>query len=235
MAPLLNQIVSVYGALLSTALALVTVVRFLRERPRISVKASTISVPATPESDTHGVLLLVKETHGTFWKEVNVQVRVHNSGAQQCQIAEVFVETAREIHFVRPLGLPVILQPNTGVTVEIQPEYMVQKVANTVGTIRSERVLALGVVDAIGKMHRVRRKNLQDLASRCEDLPMRTVLTKHAGTGDTLVGFQVKDDGHIVSKVGRTSSYVSDNRHEFNSPGGSDLRSPEGQQREAKL
>jgi len=56
----IELLLPIYGALLSTGLAVLTIVKFLRERPRISVEATPISTPASEGDDTHGVLLRVR-------------------------------------------------------------------------------------------------------------------------------------------------------------------------------
>lgn len=65
----MQLILGIYGAVLSTCLAILTIAKFLRERPKISVDARTVSMTASEGDDTHGVLVQVAHGDDTLWEE----------------------------------------------------------------------------------------------------------------------------------------------------------------------
>src|SRR5258708_4605861 len=102
-----QMILAIYGAVLSTGLAILAVLKFLREKPRISVEAMTVNSPASERKETHGILVSVKRDNIVVWEEVDVDILVRNAGALACQITDVFIESDNAILQVRPEGLPV--------------------------------------------------------------------------------------------------------------------------------
>ena len=99
------------------------IVQALRERPPILVEASLFNTPTDEGDDTHGVKVQVQQGDDLLWKEVDVEVTIANAGRQALQIDCVFIETSTNIFQVTPSGLPVVLDPNRGATVRVQPEF----------------------------------------------------------------------------------------------------------------
>jgi hypothetical protein len=195
-------LVAIYGAVLSTTLGALSVLRFLKERPRISVEAVSVSTPSAEGERTHGVLVRVKHGGDILWEEADVEIRVRNAGTQACQITDVFIETATAIQQVRPAGLPVILDPNTSSSVRVQPEYFAPKGLTSEGRLKDLPVEAVGVFDGLGKKHRISAANLVTITAGCRGLPLRTGVYKHREKGHLVVAFQVRDVATIVSKTG---------------------------------
>jgi hypothetical protein len=193
-------LLGIYGAVLSTCLAILTIAKFLREKPRISVEAIPVSIAASEGQDTHGVLMRVKHGGEILWEEADIEIRVRNSGAQACQISDVFIETASMIHQVRPKGLPVVLDPNMSYSVRVQPEYFAPKDLKTEGGLANVPVEAVGVLDGLGKKHPIPAANLTMIVNRCAALPIRTAVYKNKVTGKLVSAFQVKDAATLVSK-----------------------------------
>jgi hypothetical protein len=195
-----QSILAFYSAVLSTALAVITVIKFLRERPRIIVKAIPITTPSAEGEDTHGVLVRVRRGDDELWEEADIEIRVSNSGAQACQITDVFIETKWAVQQVRPDGLPVVLDPNTSCSVRVQPEYFAPKDVTPERTLTGVPVEAVGVFDGLGKKHCITKANLTALVMKCTELPLRTALYAHRQTGSLVVAFQIRDAGTIVMK-----------------------------------
>ncbi len=189
-----------YGALLSTGLAVLAIFRFWRERPRISVNARIIVKSASKEDETHGVLRQAQRGDDLLWEEVDVEISVRNSGAEQCQISGVFVETGSALFEVAPTNFPVILTPNTGSSALVQPEYIVPKKITLSGQLLDESVSAFGVFDALGNKHAIPESELNQIVTSCRGLPLRTSRYKHRKTGRMVVAFQVKDNGALIEK-----------------------------------
>src|ERR1039457_5407167 len=142
-----QMIFAIYGAALSTGLAVLTALKFLREKPRISVEATLVNASSSEGEKTHGILHRVKRGDDLVWEEVDVEIIVRNSGALACQISDVFIETASAILQVRPNGLPVILDPNTSCSVRIQPEFLAPKKLGEGGALTDRPVESVGVFD----------------------------------------------------------------------------------------
>lgn len=196
----MELILGIYGAILSTCLAILTIAKFLRERPKISVDARPVSMTASKGEDTHGVLVQVTHGHDTLWEEHDIEICVRNSGAQACQISDVFVETPTVVHQVRPTGLPVVLDPNMSHSVRVQPEYFAPKRLSLEGSLENETVQAVGILDGLGKKHAISPDNLVALIDKCTTLPVRTSVYRHKQTGNKVVAFQVRDPSTMVSK-----------------------------------
>jgi hypothetical protein len=201
MKPSLELFLAIYGALLSTVLGVLAILKFFWERPRLLVDAVTVSASAKEGEDTHGVLV---PTNGMgseiLWESIDVEIRVRNSGGQACQIIDVFVEHARVIHHVRPSNLPAIIDPYTTLSVRVQPEYFAPKSVMSGGHLRDLPVEAVGVSDGLGRRHEISTENLEMLMARCRALPLRTRAVRHKETGKLAVTFQVKDSETIAYK-----------------------------------
>jgi hypothetical protein len=117
-----QSILAYYSAVLSTALAVITVIKFLRERPRIPVTAIPKTKPSAEGEDTHGILVRVRRGDDELWEEADIEIRVSNSGAQACQITDIFIETKEAVQQVLPGDPPVVLDPNTSCYVRVQSE-----------------------------------------------------------------------------------------------------------------
>ncbi len=190
---------ALYGALLSTVLAAISILKFTREWPRISVEAKIVSSAADEGADTHGVLVRVQRGDSLLWEEKNVEVRIRNAGNQAIQITDVLVETADAVLQIRPKGLPVMLEPNAQHSVRVQPECLVPKTPCGKG-LHDVPVVSVGVLDALARKHRVREENLEALITYCRALPVRTGAYRHRETGSIIAAFQAKDSITIVSK-----------------------------------
>jgi hypothetical protein len=159
----IQTIVSIYGALLSTALAVIAIIKFWREKPSILVTAITVVIPSDEGEETHGVLVRARRGNDFLWEEVDIEIRIRNSGAQACQITDVFVETDRLVVQIRPSGMPLILEPNTSYAVRVQPEHFAPKKLATDQTLTEEIVEAAGVFDGLGKKHYISKIDLAKL------------------------------------------------------------------------
>ncbi len=169
----MGLLLAIYGSLLSTALAVLTIVKFLREGPRISVDAIPITAPASESDETHGVLVRVRREDDVLWEEADIEIRVRNAGDQACRISGVFVETATVIQQVRPNGLPVILDPNISCSIRVQPEYFALKTPTDEGD---------------SKIFRSRRSVFSMRSARSTASPRRTWQHSSAGASDCRFG-----------------------------------------------
>ena len=196
----LKLILAAYGAVLSTSLAVLTLVKFLRDRPSISVEATTVFSPSSEGADTHGILICVKRGDDELWEEVDIELCIRNSGDKACQICDVFIEQENVIQQIRPEGLPVVLEPRTQSVVRVQPEYFAPKVMGEKRELVPDSILAAGVFDALGEKHSILSENFEKLVDQCATLPVRTSVYQHKETGNHVIAFKVKDASKIVRK-----------------------------------
>jgi hypothetical protein len=82
----------------------------------------------------------------------------------------------------------------------VQPEYFAPKDLTAEGALANIPVEAVGVLDGLGKKHRISADNLSRVVNKCAGLPVRTAVYKHKQTGNLVVAFHVKDASTMVSK-----------------------------------
>ena len=68
------------------------------------------------------------------------------------------------------------------------------------GALIDETVEGIGVFDAVGKKHRVPKKNLIAIVDKCRQLPLRTAVFKNKETGNLVVAFQIHDAARLMPK-----------------------------------
>ena len=176
----------------------------VRERAQISVKASLIFYILTHEGDdTHGVKVQVQQGDDLLWKEVDVEVTIANAGLQALQIDCVFIETSTHIFQVTPSGLPVVLDPNRGSTVRVQPEFFAPSqldLPTDTSASPTQSVILVGVIDALGNKHTISSTNLASLVKSCTELPLRIYTFAHKVTGNLIRTVVSKDTFRIIKK-----------------------------------
>ncbi len=183
----IKTILAVWGAVLSTVLAIKTLVSAARDRPRISVDASLVFLSCS-ESDTTKGTKVYQEGRG--WSEVRIHIRVRNKGPQSLQIVSVFVQDSKTSHQIFPENIPAVLEARTQLETTIQKEW-----------IDSVNVQALGVLDAMGKRHNVRAKQLQEIVNRSNTLPSNKKKYRHKKTGEEIEAFQMTDRTTVNAKL----------------------------------
>jgi hypothetical protein len=201
-------LLGLWGTILSTALALIQIRKYFREKPHLVVDASLLHKTCDEEKEnTHGVKVHVKRGDDLCWEEVLVCFEIRNFGLQAVQVNAIYVETAEVIHQITPNGLSVILQPNTSTTIEVQPEYFVPSSLTADGATEGHDnllqpidVLSFGVLDALGKKHRVRQPMFDKVIAGCKALPLRIGVFRHKETGNMVTAFQVVDLGILINK-----------------------------------
>lgn len=195
----MESALALYGALLSTVLAGISILKFIRERPQVLVEAEIVSLPASEGADTYGVLVRVKRGGDLMWEEKDVEVRIRNAGRQAIQIADMLVETDDTILQIRPEGLPITLEPNAQHFVRVQPECFVPKTLCG-KDLHDVPVVSVGILDALTKKHSISKENPEALLAHRRALPVRTGAYRHRKTGTTIVAFQARDSIRMLSK-----------------------------------
>lgn len=204
MDPSIQLILAIWGAVLSTVLAIMNVAKEYRQRPKILIDATMSFRPCSEDEDTHGVKVKVQRGHDVLLEEALVEFTVRNAGLQPIQISAVYVKVESTITQVVPSGLPVVLQPNTSVTVKIQPELIAplkldEKMPKADNLLPVE-VVSIGVYDALGKKHPIKKESLSKLVTSCRELPLRIGVFKHKETGNLVTAFQSKDQMMLINE-----------------------------------
>ena len=210
----IELILAIWGAVVSTVLAIMQIMKERRERPKVLVDATMSFRSCSEDEDTHGVKVNVKRGQDVLLEEALVQFIVRNSGLQPIQISAVYVETGPTIFQVVPSGLPVVLQPNTSVTAKIQPELVaplaLDEKAPDTNTLKPVEVISMGVFDALGKKHPISEERLGKFVKSCRELPLRIGVFKHKEKGHLITAFQIKDEFTIIQKQEESTSNNTD-------------------------
>ena len=197
----LELVLAAWGAVVATTVAIFEIAKEYRQRPKIKVDASMLFRSCGEDEETHGVK--IKDPN---WgaDETIVTVTIRNFGLQPIQICAVYVETETDITQVIPTGFPVILQPKTSVTTNVQPEWFapvkLDKKPDETAGLQSEQVVSIGLFDALGKKHPINKENLKPLTESCRELPLRVGIYKHKLTGDLVTAFQTKEQVIMMKK-----------------------------------
>ena len=183
-------ILSIWGAALATALAVVQIWKHVQDRPQIRVEAHLSFLAIDADADTKGTM--IQTEHGP--QEVLLTVNVVNQGLRPLQITACVVrESNGNVVQIVPDQLPVVLEPNTRVQCHIQKEWL-----------DDDEVSRFGVVDALGRTHSIDQNALGKLLSQCRKLPSNKASYRHKETGEMVKAFQAKDKA-TLSKAGGDS------------------------------
>ena len=200
----LELALGIWGAVVSTAIAILQIFKAIREKPQITIDADTIHIPSSESESTHGVLVQVKRGDDLLWEEIDVELAIRNSGYASLQITNIFIETNSYIQQIYPDGLPVILQPRTSVTVRVQPEFFAPVSLKNFGGNKYELIddelISAGAFDGLGKKHKINKKRLSLLNKKINELPLRRGIYKNKKRGNVVIAFQAKDKAKIIKK-----------------------------------
>jgi hypothetical protein len=190
----IELILGIWGAAVSTVVAMQQIVSAVRDSAKIKVEFAIVTHAVAHADDTLGVKF--QSARGD-WTEANVEVGIANAGRRALQLTDVFVETSTSIQQLRPDGMPVVLDPNTSVDLVLQPEWFAPKAVVRVSGADEARlddtpVLAIGVLDALGRRHALSRTACEELVRNCRELPLRTALYKSKTTGEYVAAFQTR-------------------------------------------
>lgn len=183
----LKTILAIWGASLSTVLAVKSLISSVRDKPRIGVSADLTFVPCAENDDTKGTKYF---TERGGWSEMRIELNVRNSGNKSLQIVSVYIEQVESTHQVFPENIPSILEPRTKLQTTIQKEWL-----------DDANVQELGVLDALGKRHAIEYIGLQKLISRCNDLPSEKRRYKHKETGEEVIAWKVADRSSLHTRI----------------------------------
>lgn len=178
---------AIWGAALSTVLAIKTLISAARDKPRIKISADIVFLPCGEEGKTKGTKIY-DENSG--WREIRIGLKASNTGLKSLQIVSVYVVEENVSHQIFPENIPVVLEPRTQVESTIQKEWL-----------DNSHVIELGVLDALGKRHAIDTNELEGIIVRSNALPSNKKKYRHKETKEEVEAFQVADKTSLHSKL----------------------------------
>lgn len=157
MQDIISLAIAIWGAILSTVLAVIYVYDKIMDKGKVYVHADIerLDHPNSPHPP---------DPHEKF--ENRVRLTVINCGRRAVQVLGiVLIEAASDekwiMHKITPSGFPVVLEPET----TIEPVITIQWLHY------HKNAIWLGVVDALGRMYGLSRAELESLLDEAEQLP----------------------------------------------------------------
>jgi hypothetical protein len=164
-----ESVLSVYGAVLATSIALAQFVTWWRKRVRVEVRTRIVrsSLGGVEPQISRGTAVRVVRHADEFWEEILVGLEVRNKGGTPVQIVAVlveFVDSGMVTSFqIVPDPLPSVLQPGTRIECSVQKEFLDSASA----------VTFFGVVDALGRRYAPPKAESIDVIGSSWCLPTR--------------------------------------------------------------
>ena len=201
----IELILGAWGAIVSTIVAIFGIVKELNEKPRISISVHNISASISEARGAH-----VQVQHGDDLLEENwyPELIIRNRGKLATQIICFYKDTKDSIEEIVPTGLPIVLEPRTSHVIKLQPEYFVdasfrideKRERLSSPEIKYHPIVSAGVIDALGKRHNIKKKNLLDLYNLYSQLSLRYGVFKNKSTGNYIIAHQAQDKIKLVKK-----------------------------------
>lgn len=195
---------AIWGAVISTVLAIIAIIKELQQRPKLKIEAELLLRSCQEDEETHGVKISVKRGDDILFEEAVVMFTIRNIGLKSIQVNAIFVETENEVTQIIPTNFPATLESNTSIASEVQPEWFVpSKLSENKKhkeKLKPEKVISIGIFDALGNKRIIAQEMADKLLTSCKKLPLRIGVFKHKRTGNLVSAFQVKDKSILVKK-----------------------------------
>lgn len=156
--------IAVWGAVLATVLCVRELITWRRERIKLQVNLALPSQALSTDADDADQRLVRTEDDRGLPRGVFLLVSAANAGGSPVQIVSVYFEGEKYEHQVVPTGLPIVLEPNTGVDLRLQPEWMVSEAIGP---------KSVGVLDALGRRYPVSPELVEPVVAAARALPHR--------------------------------------------------------------
>lgn len=193
----MEAVLAVWGAAVSTVLAVREALKWWRDRPIIDVDARLVRIALASEGATNHPRQVAIVNERGIPEGVSLGFSITNSGNQAVQIVSLFFEGPTNEVQVTPADLPAVLEPRTGVSLEVQPEW--------ISFFNPSKLGRVGALDALGTKHAITAASLQSLTVGVAGLPTRSATYKRKNDADTLLepmveAFQAFDRAVIVRR-----------------------------------
>lgn len=192
-----QTLIALWGAALSTVLAIYQIIQRHQDRPHLIVSADIIYIPLdeAEADDAKGTPVRTRRGNDDLLEEMLVTLTIANRGRRSIQVSAVVVEHLGQdrlsIHEIVPSPLPTNVEPLTSVEVSIQKEF-----------IDNGRCLTfLGFVDALGRRHAADDASSGRVCEICWNAPSRrAVFQRRDDPTQKVVAFQMKDKATIKQR-----------------------------------
>jgi hypothetical protein len=200
--------IALWGAVLSTALAILQFVNWRRDRPKVSVTAAITLSPISDieDPDTRGTPVTVQHGSDALPEEMLITFTIVNGGGKALQISAVVIESIAGDHVnikeITPHPLPVVLEPLTSIITTVQKE-----------TIDMEKSITfIGVVDALGRRYGVEEQACKALVLRSWEAPTRVAWFRRRDdpTAPMVQAFRMLDRSVLSTRPLRKGRWKTD-------------------------
>ena len=186
-----TMIVSVWGASLSTILAMLTFFDRTRARPIVRTFVFLTSRRALEKPEF--ITALVRINPREDWeerREFYVEFRAENHGTKPISLHHIYIDTPKNLFYVTPEGLPVVLEAQSRAVIMVQKEFFDDMDISTLER-RSPAILEIGFVDGLDRRYAVPRRQLGNLLARSLELPTgQAVYKRKDDSGSKVLAFQ---------------------------------------------
>ena len=204
----IELVLGAWGALISTIVAIFEIFKAITEKPSVSISVHSINLPISEKTEPFGIKAQVHRGDDLQFEDIYFEMVIRNKGRVATQITCFYRETDKFIQELTPSGLPIVLEPNTSYTIKLHPEYFVDPSFqhNEKGErllppkIEYSPVISAGIIDALGKKYKIKRKQLQELFGDCSQMPLRYGIFQHKTTENYVIALQIKDAGRLIGK-----------------------------------
>lgn len=186
--------VAIYGAGLSTAIALTQGVSAWRRSTKVSVSAE---MAYSTGNSPYGTPIAVQRGNDVVEETATINFTIRNLGGNPVQVLGLLLETlvkssqTLQTREVTPSGLPIVLEPGTTIQADLQKEHL----------DLLESCTFIGVVDGSGRRHRVNPERAAALLRECWRLPTRVdVYHRRDDPEDRVVAFSLGDSAKLTSR-----------------------------------
>jgi hypothetical protein len=198
----ITLLLSLWGAALSTLLAILTLFDRTRARPIIRAHARIQLRNASDSPRFMTALVKTGPYDDEFLKEIYAEFRVENHGTKPLSLHHIYVEEGEQgnLVYISPPGLPLVLEGESSATFEIQKEHFDAIDIPTTQRIKS-KVNEIGFVDALDRRYPVPKKELSELLDESFDLPTtRKLYARKDNEERKVVAFQTIHNSIIMRR-----------------------------------
>jgi hypothetical protein len=188
------DVVAVYGAALSTALALSQGVGAWRGRTKLAVAVEFFH---SADAALYGTPVQVRRGDDARDESVAVQLTIRNLGGVPVQALGLVIESTdfdagtRLTYQITPGGFPVVLDPGTTVEGILQKEHFDML----------EECTFLGIVDGMARRHSIPRKQAARFLTECWRLPTRVnVFQRRDDPANQVAAFQAAEPARLTTR-----------------------------------
>lgn len=188
------DVIAVYGAALSTTLALTQGFGAWRGRTKLAVAVEFFHSAGRA---TYGTPIRVKQDNDILDESVAAQLTIRNLGGVPVQALGVVIESTdfdsgvRLTYQIAPEGFPVVLEPGTTVEGVLQKEHFDML----------EECTFIGIVDGTGRRHAVPRKDAERFLTECWRLPTRVnVFSRRDDPSVQVAAFQLAEQARLTTR-----------------------------------